>query len=115
MVRSEAEGKAVLLTSKMPSAPDGKVYELWLQKDGVMVPAGLMPDKADQTVLLQRRRQRRHRRRHHRGARGGSDKPTSAPIALFELEASVNRPGRGRGESVWPAWWPPMSPRAPRT
>ena len=87
VVSSEAEGKAVLVTSRMPPAPDGKVYELWLQKDGVMVPAGLMPGKADQTVLLSG---------DPGGATavgitvepvGGSDKPTSAPIALFPLEA----------------------------
>ena len=88
VVRSPAEGRAVLLTKKMPPAPDGKVYELWLQKDGVMVPAGLMPDKTDQTVLLEGDAS---------GATavgitvepdGGSDKPTSAPIAMFELEAT---------------------------
>ena len=88
VVRSEAEGKAVLLTKKMPPAPDGKVYELWLQKDGVMVPAGLMPDETDQTVLLEGDAS---------GATavgitvepdGGSKKPTSAPIAMFELEAA---------------------------
>jgi anti-sigma-K factor RskA len=87
VVRSEAEGKAVLLTKKMPPAPSGKVYELWLQKDGVMVPAGTMPDAADQTVLLEGDAS---------GATavgitvepdGGSKKPTSAPIAMFELEA----------------------------
>ena len=52
-----------------------------------MVPAGLMPGKADQTVLLSG---------DPGGATavgitvepvGGSDKPTSAPIALFPLEA----------------------------
>ena len=87
VVRSEAEGKAVLLTKKMPPAPSGKVYELWLQKDGVMVPAGTMPDAADQTVLLEGDAS---------GATavgitvepdGGSKKPTSAPIVMFELEA----------------------------
>lgn len=88
VVRSTSEGRAVLLTKRMPPAPDGKVYELWLQKDGVMVPAGLMPDKADQTVLLEG---------DANGATavgitvepdGGSAKPTSAPIAMFALEAA---------------------------
>ena len=87
VVRSDAEGRAVLLTRKMPPAPSGQVYELWLQKDGVMVPAGTMPDAADQTVLLEGDAS---------GATavgitvepdGGSRKPTSAPIAMFELEA----------------------------
>ena len=53
VVRSKEEGKAVLVTAKMPPPPEGKVYELWLRTPkGVMVPAGLMPVKADQTVLL---------------------------------------------------------------
>jgi anti-sigma-K factor RskA len=88
VVRSEAEGKAVLMTNKMPSAPDGKVYELWLQKDGVMVPAGLMPDKADQTVLLSGDANDATAVGITVEPAGGSDKPTSAPIALFKLEGA---------------------------
>jgi anti-sigma-K factor RskA len=88
VVRSEAEGKAVLMTSKMPSAPDGKVYEVWLQKDGVMVPAGLMPDKADQTVLLSGDANDATAVGITVEPAGGSDKPTSAPIALFKLEGA---------------------------
>lgn len=87
VVRSKSEGRAVIVTSKMPAAPNGKVYELWLQDAaGSMVPAGLMPPKSDQTVLLDGDAS---------GARavgitvepeGGSDRPTSDPIALFQLE-----------------------------
>jgi anti-sigma-K factor RskA len=88
VVRSEAEGKAVLMTSRMPSAPDGKVYELWLQKDGVMVPAGLMPDKADQTVLLSGDANDATAVGITVEPAGGSDRPTSAPIALFKLEGA---------------------------
>jgi anti-sigma-K factor RskA len=89
VVRSRQEDTAVLVTANMPPPPDGKVYELWLRNpQGVMVPAGLMPVKADQTVVL-------------KGAAadatavgitvepvGGSDKPTTAPIAMFDLEAT---------------------------
>ena len=39
LVRSKSVGKAVLVTEAMPPAPEGKVYELWLQSPaGDMVP-----------------------------------------------------------------------------
>jgi anti-sigma-K factor RskA len=87
VVRSAAEGRAVLLTSKMPPPPDGKVYELWLQKDGVMVPAGLMPVKADQRVLLEGDAGGASAVAITVEPDGGSEKPTSAPIVTFELDA----------------------------
>ena len=31
VVRSAKEHRAVLVTENMPAAPDGKVYQLWLQ------------------------------------------------------------------------------------
>ena len=34
VIRSGAEGKAVLVTRNMPAAPAGRVYELWLQTPG---------------------------------------------------------------------------------
>jgi anti-sigma-K factor RskA len=52
MVRSEKLDKAVLKTKNMPDAPEGKTYALWLQHDGVMVPAGVMPDGPDNEVVL---------------------------------------------------------------
>jgi anti-sigma-K factor RskA len=53
VVLSRDEGRAVIVTEDMALAPEGKVYELWLQgPDGPMVPAGLMPDDSDATVLL---------------------------------------------------------------
>ena len=88
VVRSRAEDRAVLLTTKMPAAPDGMVYELWLQKGGVMVPAGLMPDEADQTVLLDGDANDATAIGITVEPDGGSTEPTSAPIALFELEAA---------------------------
>jgi hypothetical protein len=88
VTRSEKHGRAVIVTSKMPAAPEGKVYELWLQVDGDMVPAGVMPRKPDQTVLLEGDA-------NLATAVGitvepgpdGSEEPTSPPIATFELEA----------------------------
>ena len=89
VVRSKEEGKAVLVTAKMPPPPEGKVYELWLRTPkGVMVPAGLMPVKADQTVLLKGEASDATAVGITVEPVGGSDKPTSAPIAMFDFEAA---------------------------
>jgi hypothetical protein len=42
----------VLVTEDMPAAPTDHAYALWLQHDGVMVPAGIMPEGPDNEVLL---------------------------------------------------------------
>jgi hypothetical protein len=75
----------------MPPAPDGKVYELWLQRaDGQMVAAGLMPSGSDVTYLLE-------------GdatnaiaagitiepAPDGSKAPSTDPVALFPFEEAT--------------------------
>lgn len=82
---SEEIGRAVIVTSNMPAAEPGTVYELWFEHDEVMVPAGLMPREGD-TFLLEGE---------VRGAsgigitvepEGGSDEPSSDPLALFPLE-----------------------------
>lgn len=53
VVRSKSQGRAVLVTEDMPPAPDGSDYEVWFQRpDGDMVPAGTMPRRTDQTLLL---------------------------------------------------------------
>lgn len=50
---SRSEGRAVIITEDMALAPEGKVYEIWFQDPaGAMIPAGLMPDDSDATVLL---------------------------------------------------------------
>lgn len=49
---SAALGRAAVVFDDLPAAPPGQVYELWLQKDGVMVPAGLVPSSGDQEILL---------------------------------------------------------------
>lgn len=43
---------AVIETSDMPAAPAGHSYALWLQHERDMVPAGIMPSGADNTVVL---------------------------------------------------------------
>jgi len=86
VVRSLSEGKAVLVTRGMAAPPNGKTFELWLQDPtGHMAPAGLMSRPGDNKVLL------RGDATDAKGVgitvepAGGSDQPTSAPIALFDL------------------------------
>jgi anti-sigma-K factor RskA len=50
--RSESLNRAAVVTEGMAEAPSGKVYELWLQHDDDMVPAGFMPAGPDNTVPL---------------------------------------------------------------
>ncbi len=86
LVRSVSEGRAVITTSDMPLAPDGKVYELWLQQpDGEMAPAGLMPPKADQTVLLEGDATDAVAAGITVEPAGGSLEPSTEPIALFDF------------------------------
>jgi len=90
VVRSLSEGKAVLVTRNMPPAPSGRIYELWLQTPGgAMVPAGTMTDGGSRTVLL------RGDATTATGAgitvepKGGSESPTSKPIALFDFSRAT--------------------------
>lgn len=53
VVISDKLRQAVVVTEGMAPPPPGKVYELWYQQPGKgMVPAGLMPNDPDATVLL---------------------------------------------------------------
>ena len=82
IVRSNSLHKAVIVTSGMSQPPAGKVFQLWLQDaTGHMTSAGLMPGGGDQVVVLSGDAS------HSKGAgitvepAGGSDQPTSNPIA----------------------------------
>lgn len=90
LVRSETLHQAVLVTEAMPAAPAGKVYQLWFDVPGSgMVSAGVMPAKADQTVLLEGDADEATGAGITVEPTGGSPAPTSDPIALFpftELE-----------------------------
>ncbi|MCW2845841.1 MAG: hypothetical protein JWN22_3757 [Nocardioides sp.] len=86
LVRSKSMNQAVLLTTNMPAAPSGKVYELWLEDaDKGMVPAGLMPDGAS-TVLLSGDAAEAIGAGITVEPQGGSDTPTSDPVMLFTFE-----------------------------
>lgn len=52
LYRSASLNQAAVVTADMADAPDGRVYELWLQHDDRMVAAGLMPDGPDNVVEL---------------------------------------------------------------
>lgn len=84
VVRSTSLQKAVLITSGMAQPPSGKVFQLWLEDTtGHMTSAGLMPAGGDQVVVLA------GDATHSKAAgvtvepAGGSDQPTSAPVALI--------------------------------
>jgi anti-sigma-K factor RskA len=86
VVRSKSEDRAVIVTEDMVAAPSGKDYELWFQTpDEAMVPAGLMPDAPDQTVVLEGPAADAIAVGITVEPDGGSDEPTLPPIALFDL------------------------------
>lgn len=84
VVHSASEGKAVLVASGMKDLPEGKVYELWLQHDDVMVPAGLFRNGSG-TVLFEGDPNTAQAAGITIEPAGGSPEPTSAPVALFDL------------------------------
>ena len=84
--RSASEGKAAVVTTNMPEAPNGKVYELWLQKPGgPMVPAGLMSGSGDQRLLLTGDAAQATAAAISVEPSGGSKAPTTEPIATFDF------------------------------
>lgn len=87
--RSVALGKAALETSKMPAPPSGSVYQLWLQKNGRMVPAGLMPVGSDQKLVIDGSADDATAVGITVEPAGGSDHPTTPPIAVFAFEQAT--------------------------
>ena len=86
LVRSTSLGRAVVVTENMPPPPPDKVYELWLQNaEGEMEPAGLMPVAADQKVVLDGDAAAAVGAGITVEPKGGSKKPTTQPIALFDF------------------------------
>ena len=66
------------------------VYQLWLQQPGEgMVSAGVMPVQADQTVLLTGDAATAEAVGITVEPEGGSEQPTSDPIALFDFGSST--------------------------
>ena len=82
IVRSPSLKKAVIVTANMPDAPQGKVYELWLQQGPTMVKAGLMPAGLANTVLLEGNAASALAVGITVEPAGGSETPTLPPVAL---------------------------------
>lgn len=79
---------AVIKTEDMRRAPVGKDYQLWLQTPaGVMEPAGVMPDIRNATVLLDGDASDAVGVGITVEPDGGSERPTSEPIAVFALDS----------------------------
>lgn len=89
VVRSKAQDRAVITTEDMVSAPSGKDYELWFIEGDEFVSAGLMPDAADQTVVLDGSAAAAAAVGITVEPDGGSEQPTSDPIAVFDLTEST--------------------------
>ena len=85
LVRSKAEDRAVISTVGMESAPDGKAYELWFIAGDEYTSAGLMPDRPDQTVVLDGSAAEAAAVGITVEPAEGSEQPTSDPIAVFDL------------------------------
>jgi anti-sigma-K factor RskA len=87
LVRSRSLNKAVLVTEDMAPPPDGKVYELWLDHEGVgMVPAGLMDRGGEQRILLEGDPATATGAGITVEPAGGSEEPTLPPVALIPFE-----------------------------
>jgi anti-sigma-K factor RskA len=90
VTRSKSQDRAVITTEDMVSAPEGKAYELWFQTpEDDMVPAGMMPDAADQTVVLEGPAADAVAVGITVEPEGGSPEPTTPPIALFDLSEAT--------------------------
>ncbi|MGH3362457.1 MAG: anti-sigma factor [Nocardioides sp.] len=87
LVRSRSLNQAVLVTKNMEPPPEGKVYELWLDHEGVgMVPAGLMTGGGEQQILLEGDPATATGAGITVEPAGGSEEPTLPPVTLFAFE-----------------------------
>lgn len=87
--RSVSENRAAIVTRNMPLAPDGQVYQLWLQKGERMVSAGVMKKAENQVLLLDGRVDDASAVGITVEPEGGSPEPTSAPVALFDFKLAT--------------------------
>lgn len=88
VVVSRSTDRAVFLASGMERPPAGKVYQLWFDEDGTMRSAGLMdPAATDGAVLMDGPVGEASGMGITVEPSGGSEQPTSAPLALMPLPA----------------------------
>ena len=86
IVRSASLGTAVIIADNMPSAPDGKDFQVWLnQPNKGMVSAGVMPHGSapTRTMVLSGDAATATAAGITVEPAGGSTSPTTAPVALF--------------------------------
>ncbi len=87
LIRSKSLNQAVLVANDMAPPPPGTVYELWLEHEGVgMVPAGLMPQGRDATMLLEGDPATAIGAGITVEPAGGSETPTGETVALIPFE-----------------------------
>lgn len=87
--RSLTENRAAIVTRNMPLAPEGRVYQLWLQKGERMVSAGVMRKVENQVLLLDGRVDDASAVGITVEPEGGSAEPTTAPVALFDFKLAT--------------------------
>ncbi|MFD3313163.1 anti-sigma factor domain-containing protein [Streptomyces sp. NPDC058694] len=85
---SDRQDKAVFVVSGMADPPQGKVYQLWFDDGGTMRSAGLMdPGRSDQSVLMHGALDGASGMGITIEPTGGSEQPTSTPLALMNFPA----------------------------
>ncbi|MFF1697860.1 anti-sigma factor domain-containing protein [Streptomyces sp. NPDC058257] len=86
VVVAKSLNQAAFVAAKMPEPPSGKVYQLWFNDDGTMRSAGLMdPARSTEAVLLAGPVDKASGIGITVEPAGGSDKPTSDPLALMNF------------------------------
>jgi anti-sigma-K factor RskA len=90
LVRSASLKRAVMIGDHVPAAGSGKTYQMWYQQPGQpMVSAGLMTDTDEPTVLSGDAATAVAAAVSVEPA-GGSEAPTTKPVALFPLQADAS-------------------------
>ncbi|MGI8522141.1 MAG: anti-sigma factor [Nocardioides sp.] len=90
VVRSASLGKAVIMADGVRNPPHGKVYELWLQApDGSLAPAGLMGTGSSVSQVFEGDASQARAAAITVEPAGGSDTPSSAPVASFPLRSAT--------------------------
>ncbi|MFJ3880879.1 anti-sigma factor [Streptomyces sp. NPDC090077] len=85
VVSSERQNKAVFTAARLPAPGAGKTYQLWLDHDGIMRPAGLIDH--DGTVILTGNPADAGAVGLTLEPAGGSPQPTTDPLLLMTLPA----------------------------
>ncbi|RNL79940.1 anti-sigma factor [Nocardioides marmorisolisilvae] len=90
LYRSASLGKAALVTSHLPAAPNGKTYQLWLQnRAGHMVNAGLLDGSGNRAVVLQGDASDATAAGITVEPAGGSQTPSLPVVAVIEFEKAT--------------------------